>query len=725
MSNTGWIPALACRNLSSQELHEVIPWEVALSPEAIAASKQPKKVRSAWLQKEDTNHVCYTYSVGQQSNLRVSKANPPVELRGVVADIDLALTIGQATELVSKLRLIPQFLERSLGGNLRLVWVFERPVRVPSFSFAREFLSDFLAFSGAETFPGLDKPAATNPSQVYALGLEWLSSGQPPVAWTVVQSRAIEVAKRKQETSPEVIIPIEAVEARIKELFPTFTWPGPFVYGSQGPSWWIPGSTSPKSAIVKPDGMYTFSAHAEKPWWPWEELLGKDWVAQYTVNNLAERLSNIFFDGRLYFYQIPSGAWVSVSKEDLVVDILRGDCGLSAKPGPDGLSPVEQALRYIRTQNRVHAAAPFLFRPKGLISFNGKRFVNTASIEPLQPAEGHAEWGEHGNFPFLSRYFEHLFDDSIQSQLDFFLCWLRIFYESALAHDPKPGQICFLAGGTGVGKTFLGRVVMAEIFGGAADVTDFLLGTDSFNSDLIESPVWCMDDDAPSSAEEYRLRYMAILKKVAANQSMRYHKKHESAALVEWSGRLLVTCNLDWASARALPQLDENNVEKIHLFLAAKMPRIQFFESRNETLTTVRRELPFFLNWLLYGYQPGKAIRLGGRYGMNSFHAPQMVRRAMQTSDASPVLEVVRDYLVGYFKNNPEETRWQGSTSILLKSLATVPGNDFVLRHYRVSTLARLLEQGQRFRLLPCSVNAKAGTRIWSFKREDFQNEGV
>jgi len=68
--------------------------------------------------------------------------------------------------------------------------------------------------------------------------------------------------------------PLPDIEKKIREKWPDWSWPGPFIAGSRGPSWWLEGSDSTDSAIVRPEGMITFSAAASKMFYPWSQILG-------------------------------------------------------------------------------------------------------------------------------------------------------------------------------------------------------------------------------------------------------------------------------------------------------------------------------------------------------------------------------------------------------------------------------------------------------------------
>ena len=75
------------------------------------------------------------------------------------------------------------------------------------------------------------------------------------------------------------------------------------------PTFWVPESISPLSAIVRENGVQTFSAHAHKPFFSWPELLGAEWVKQFEDGKTGAAIEGIKFDGRSFYVRKPCGRW--------------------------------------------------------------------------------------------------------------------------------------------------------------------------------------------------------------------------------------------------------------------------------------------------------------------------------------------------------------------------------------------------------------------------------
>src|SRR5208282_408505 len=155
----------------------------------------------------------------------------------------------------------------------------------------------------------------------------------------------------------------------------------------------------------------------------------------------------------------------------------------STKPDKDGLAPAERALSYINSYQRVSVAGPMVYMPSGILVKNGDQQLNTCNTKVMAPADGDPEiWGPEGNFPFVSRL-SGLFPAGLP--FDHVQSWAAWAYQHAYIQQPTLGQVLFICGPTGIGKTLWSTEVMGGIFGGYADATTFLTGGDGgFNIEM-------------------------------------------------------------------------------------------------------------------------------------------------------------------------------------------------------------------------------------------------
>lgn len=109
----------------------------------------------------------------------------------------------------------------------------------------------------------------------------------------------------------------------------------------------------------------------------WRELLGDEFVKEYSEKAITKATLDIFYDGQSY-YRMIDGAYQTVNDGAMKIYLKEG-CGVSSK--------VEATLHHIHENSRVTGAAPFVFRPPGLIVYNHHKVLNTWKNTVMQPAE--------------------------------------------------------------------------------------------------------------------------------------------------------------------------------------------------------------------------------------------------------------------------------------------------------------------------------------------------
>jgi hypothetical protein len=703
-------------NLTRLDLSPGLPWEfvtpsVTLTPHV----RQNKSARQEWYKNPSTEHNFYTAVEPANPNARPSKTNPPRLLHGLVADYDVPMLDETLARGISKLPVKPTWTERSVGGNVRLVFVFEVPVLVDSFEFSLFVHKAAKKFFGLEYLPGLDVGALEAPERLFCNGCDWKATGHGNVPQTVTQAFVVACARdyhfKQPAEGPE--IPLDVIEAELKKRYPSFNWPDSFALDSQGPSFWIPESTSEKSAILKKNGFYSFSGHAERPFYPWSELLGAEFVKKYEIDRIGTATANCYFDGRQYWRKLPDGNFYFETPADFRAHLVT-DIRLAAKPDSSGTAQVDRALSHIRNQARISGAAPMLYHPGGVNEVGSLRVLNLAGDILVRPSEEATTFGDAGRFPFISKLLDTIFDPAEQKWA--FLAWLRHFYKGALVGLPQAGQNIFLAGGPGIGKTLLNREVVGRLMGGYADARDFMMGEDNFGADLFGSPVWSLDDETMIDTEANRSRFGSHLKKMTANHNFRYHKKFEHPMTIPWMGRIIITLNLDYTATRILPTLDESSADKLSFFRCVSAPTITF-PDRYAIQSTLAAEIPFFGRWLS-DWEPPAELVGQSRFGTKPHHEPSMIEKAHQGSKAAPFAELLIDSLGRYFHDNPTAEHWRGTVNALHRLLFSDPLNESILRALRLESVNRHLETIHKEGVLECSAETGSRrTRVWTFKR--------
>jgi hypothetical protein len=680
-------------NLSSQALTRgILPWDYKPEGAIPEQVRKDKKLRDTWINNPQTKHQVYTFNEGINANLRISEervdggGNPIRCEYAAVADYDSAQPLERVSEYAKSLPYMPNRIERTLSGNWRFVWWYEEEILFPSHKFHKHFKKAFadFAFDVARGMVGFDQKAWESPNRMWTNGCEWHAVHDEPIPAAVTRGWLVKASASFKFTVKEFgpSIPLEEVKAALEAKYESFKkWDVDFVLNAQGPTFWIDGSTSPKSAIVREQGIQTFSAHAAKGFYSWADLLGIDFVKNYQAEEVGRAVENIFFDGHDYWRRSLNGLWQNFDKAATILH-LEMSRGLSSKIGPDGKSPIKAALEYIHNVQRVVEAGPTIYRPSGLLFQNGSYRLNTCDVKVLAPAEGPAEvWGPTGNFPWLSKASE-IAPAGIAHTT--FIAWQARAYQHAYRQEPVAGQVLFLCGPAAVGKSLWNREIMGRMFGGFAEANSFLSGDDIFNREMFYSGFWCLDDGTPSANAAKRQIYSHILKRIAANSFFRVNGKFLQASLVEWLGRLCVTCNDDEESIKLMPDATVSNKDKLILIRTTKTAPI-VWPTDKEIKEILDRELPHYCRYLL-DYEIPAEVRGANRYGIKPHHDPSLLEISEQASPLDSFHMIVKLWLEHHFNENPEASYWEGTAIELHRNLLIDPFHEKMMRGYSITS---------------------------------------
>lgn len=719
------------RNLSSVEVFDGDPWDFkGVPPEEVRADKGK---RDAWISSPETDWNCWSAYEGIIGNLRLrggadGEDNPPLLMHGLVSDHDTPTTLEDVHAAIKTMGEIkPNWVEFTLSGHARLLFLFEEPVKFPSRRFAISFLKKIDTLISFDRLPGLDKPALTTPEKLWTNSGNWTPLSSVLVPAAQLRGYILRIAERFDWKTPDlgkVAVSMDRLADELRKKFPKFReWPGEFVVGSQGPTFFVDGSTSPKSAIVRDTGMHTFAQHAHKPFFPWAELVGAEFVQKSEDEFLGAAVREIYFDGKAFFLQGPGQKILcndsSVMRRHLVT--MRGVS--DKKPKEGGSAAVDKALAFIEHHQRVDGAASCAFFPHGVFEFNNHRILNLHRIEALQPVPEplRTEWGSAGRFPFLSEFLDQFFTPVAPpvEQKDFFLAWLQLFYAGCLNRKPRSGHGVILAGPVNVGKTFLNRGVIGGLVGGSSEANAYLTGSDSFNSELFDHALWVVDDGSVTpNATTHRL-FTEAVKRIVANREHRVNEKFRKAALVPWQGRIVVTLNDDPVSIGQMPSLDGSVLEKLMLFRAGS--RKISFRNQTEMERILKEELPFFARWLLEWTPPAHVlINSDVRFGVTAYCEPTLHRTSNLSSAVSSFAEILTRWLTEYFNEAGKgQTFWTGSAIDLRLSMSASLAFAEVLRGYKPDAIPRMLLQLNDKKMFKMTVAETEGERRFTIHCED------
>lgn len=689
------------KNLRSSAITRGEPW--AFKGDVPPEVKKDKAKRDEWINKIETEWSVYSMVEGLNENVRVSltdtvarPGNPPRVLHGFTADYDDRISTEMVLAQIAKFEFKPRWFERTLSGNVRLIWLFETPMTIPSAAFLTEFFLKVLEFFPADKLlPCFDDGAWKTSTRYYTNSGDWTEfKDAKPIPTDRVQGWLVKIGEKFNWVSQTgaVEIPFEVLRPELLKKYPRFAeWPGEFVLGEQGPTFWVDDSLSPKSALVCETGMMTWAAHAPQAFYTWGQLVGAAFVKGYQTDHIGRAVKGIYWDVKKYWCKpSPEDDWTGYEKSD-IREVLRVGRHVSQKPDKSGISDLDLTMQHIQTQQKIKGVASFVGRPDGLIMCDGKRHLNIDTRTTVQPTGEQEMWGLTGNFPFISNYFDTLF--GTKDQLPYFLAWLKRFYVGFYTKKPQSGHAVFIAGPPNVGKSFLTQGLVSTLLGGSEDASDMLMGKTDFGSEMFQVPVWWVSDGLFGSSPRSKQAFTEGLKSIVANASHKCKEKYMNPVKVMWQGRAMIDLNIDALSIQALPEIGLSNMDKVMLFTTTSTENMQAkvkFLTREENEKTLNRELPAFAQWLLdYVVEPQCVGNV--RFGVVPYHDPELLKVAEQSSYTSGFMQILNHWRTTYFSTHKQEDSWEGTAFALLMSINADQAAMNATRKYDTNVITRQL----------------------------------
>jgi hypothetical protein len=407
-------------------------------------------------------------------------------------------------------------------------------------------------------------------------------------------------------------------------------------------------------------------------------------------------INDIYYDGKNYFMRSADGTWRGESSS-AVTSCLKVRGFSDKTPAGMSFSRMDQIKEVIRRHRRVDGAAPFIYHPGDLWSYNGKTLLNVASVRVHDSADISDAWGVL--FPRYAAVLDNVFAEA--GYRDIFLTWLKRFYMSAEAGKVALGQAMALVGPVHCYKSFLIERLLTPAMGGYADLSSLASGeSNGFNAEVFSSPLAVIDDARSTSNDTARQRYSAVIKKLTAHGKHKFHEKYLTPCIIEWRGRVVIAINDDAESIRMLPDLDISNADKI---IALQMkswvnhPDPSSFDGLEDS------ELHHFLAWLKAWTPPAGLVDNNSRYGMPAFLAPAVKEAAFASSSVAGLSELI----LAWWKRGGIDRRkagpWIGNATDLLTAITDeLPGVDKGLNRYHLGRQLTALSnrEGSRVELI-------------------------
>ena len=607
-----------------------------------------------WCSNNNTDHVFYSCVEGRAPSKRVSNDNPVHKIHGVVADYDSPLDWKSFRNKLANACVgipFPTWASRTQSGYLRLVWEFDSsiPIDPSMYDSFMGYINKSLKMD--KLFAGFDK-TSLKPNQYFELGEDWIKTGDA-IPTDVVHACLSKAVSSKPPESSDTSVPLDVVAPEVESRFPN-RWFGEFEVGARGPLFWIDDGIDRDGCQVVEDGVVCYSDRAGKGFMSWGDIFGGSFVKDYETKKLSTLLDEYWFNGKTFFKLLYGNA-VSIPKEQLLLELRQAGFSVRVRRGR-AISEVEEALLTVSNNNRIDEIAPVVFSSERIVSYNATRILNCSNLVPVEPDSD----GDPSKWPFLHQWLNQLFvNSSKNSALDYFYSWMQRFYTAVLDRVPLQGQALLLVGPTGRGKSLLSNKIISGLVGGFSDASDYLSGQTKFNKDLGRVASWVIDDTTSAASFQDQRRATELLKRAVANPRVEYMAKYADAMSIPWTGRVILSLNMDANSLSVIPSLDTSNRDKLMALLISNKST-NSFPANSQLEATIEQELPHFGKFLLDWKVP-KEVEDVGRFGVQSYIDPTIADAAYDNSSRSSIAELVEFFAKRCREIHPDMGKWSGT----------------------------------------------------------------
>ena len=337
----------------------------------------------------------------------------------------------------------------------------------------------------------------------------------------------------------------------------------------------------------------------------------------------------------------PAGRWLALSASSY--KRILASRGISTKRGNgEVMSEGDHVIIQTQLENDIARYGPLCGRNAGFYVENGIRHLVTESMQLIEPIKGPA--------PVIVAILRGLFGDPntdiSAAQEHTFLGWMQSSVRALRAGRFVQDQAMVIAGPRDCGKSLVQHLVITPCLAGrAVNGEKFFLRGNDFNSDLYRAEHITMDDCQASTKISDRLAFGAKLKGATVGSAVGdlHGKGKDGIAIRPW-WRVSVTVNDDPEALLVLPPLNADIADKIILLKARQfeMPMpTRNQEEREKFAAAIRAEIPAFLHFLLHEYEIPEQFRDLRRYGVATYHHPELVELLDGLSPEKELLDLI------------------------------------------------------------------------------------
>jgi hypothetical protein len=339
------------------------------------------------------------------------------------------------------------------------------------------------------------------------------------------------------------------------------------------------------------------------------------------------------YDGTFYAND-SYGRFQRWAREDLKL-LLRRNGYFTTGRHADGLSYLEsEMVRIVQDRTVDYAGALGGFDP-GLRTIHTSRVLVTRGPERIEAKEGRCD--------LLSDFFDEL----LGKQRAVLYGWIKTALQSLRDGPPwRPGQLLCLAGQPKCGKSVCQSLITPLLGGRVSRPYEYLAKGTNFNADIYGAEHGLIGDENHATDNKSRRNFGAAIKKLVVEPCHYIHAKGKTPITLTPFVRLTLSLNDHPSALLVLPSLDSDVKDKIILLRAQAVDfekRLKRFGSFAAWEAAARAQLPAFVHKLRSWRIPESLADT--RYGVVSFHDPDLVQEVDDLSDEERLLALVDTYI--------------------------------------------------------------------------------
>lgn len=350
--------------------------------------------------------------------------------------------------------------------------------------------------------------------------------------------------------------------------------------------------------------------------------------AQYGVELHCKSMKN---GNVVYYWKQDDGQYLPMNGENARGGlIVEGCCGLRERGTP---APVDVLLHKLRVEQNLAYAGRLAGWDAGIHTVEGKLILSLSSPEIPQATPG--------DYPTIAALLSGMFPDADNRRR--FEAWVFHGWDMLNRRTYREHPALALVGPRGCGKTLfvhllrwmLGNYEMGKAY-------RFLRGETAFNSELAESCLLVLDDEAASTDMRSRRNLGQALKSVATCAPARIEGKNIDTVTLRPHWRVVICTNDEPEHIQVLPPIDESTADKIIVLSckASPMPMdTTGAEQKARFMALLRSEVPAWLHAI------GQAVEgwelSDGRFMVTGWQDPAILELLQTHTDEERLLEMI------------------------------------------------------------------------------------